>query len=47
VKLVSFDENIRKGKSAGPISGEDCTWSLFGYNLGSLPTIKSRRDLEC
>jgi hypothetical protein len=41
VKLVSFEENIKKGKSIGPISGEDCTWSLFGYNLGALPTINT------
>ena len=39
VKLVSFDDNIKKGTSAGTIRGEDCTWSVLGYQLGGKPTV--------
>jgi hypothetical protein len=39
VKLVSFDDNIQKGTSVGPIRGEDCTWRILGYQLGGLPTV--------
>ena len=39
VKLVSFDDSIHKGKSVGPIRGEDCTWTVLGIQLGSLPTV--------
>jgi hypothetical protein len=39
VKMVSFDDNVEKGQSAGPIRGEDCTWTIMGYKLGSDPTL--------
>lgn len=39
VKTISFDENIAKGKAVGPIRGEDCTWKVFGRELGGSPTI--------
>jgi hypothetical protein len=39
VKTISFDDNITKGKAVGPIRGEDCTWNVLGYQLGSLPSI--------
>lgn len=39
VKTISFDDNITKGKAVGPIRGEDCTWTVFGQQLGGAPTI--------
>lgn len=39
VKLVSFDEDVTKGKSAGPIRGEHCIWTVLGYKLGGQPTL--------
>ncbi|MCB0349145.1 MAG: hypothetical protein KDD37_09925 [Bdellovibrionales bacterium] len=39
VSLVSFDDNPTKGKSVGNIRGEDCTWTILGYQLGGLPTV--------
>jgi len=39
VKLISFDDNIKKGSSAGTIRGEDCTWHVLGYNPNGLPTV--------
>jgi hypothetical protein len=39
IKLVSFDENVKKGTSVGNIRGEDCTWSVLGYKLGGEPTV--------
>ena len=39
VKLMSFDDNLEKGQSVGPIRGEDCTWTVLGYQLGGLPTL--------
>jgi hypothetical protein len=39
LKLVGFDENVQKGQSVGNIRGEDCTWSVLGYQLGGLPTV--------
>jgi hypothetical protein len=39
VKLVAFEDNVAKGKSVGPIEGQDCVWSLFGYKLGGEPTL--------
>jgi hypothetical protein len=39
VKLVSFDDNIEKGQSVGPIRGEDCTWTILGMQMGGLPTL--------
>ncbi|MCB0356321.1 MAG: hypothetical protein KDD40_04900 [Bdellovibrionales bacterium] len=39
VKLVSFDNDVKQGKSIGPIRGEDCTWTILGYQLGGRPTL--------
>jgi hypothetical protein len=39
VKMVSFDEDVSKGKSVGPIEGQDCIWSVLGYKLGGVPTL--------
>ena len=39
VKTISFDDNLAKGKSIGPIRGEDCTWTVLGHQLGGAPTI--------
>ena len=39
VKTISFDDNLTKGTSVGPIRGEDCTWSVMGRVLGTQPTI--------
>ena len=39
VKMVSFSEDLKKGTSVGSIRGEDCTWSIGGYQMGGLPTI--------
>lgn len=39
MKLVSFDENAKKGQSVGNIRGEDCTWNVLGYQMGGLPTV--------
>lgn len=39
VKMVSFDDKGTKGTSVGNIRGEDCTWSVLGYQFGGLPTV--------
>lgn len=39
VKMVSFSDDVTKGKSVGNVRGEDCTWTVLGYQLGGLPTI--------
>ena len=39
VKLASYDEDISKGKAAGPVRGADCTWHVMGYPLGGEPRI--------
>ena len=39
VKMISFDENVQKGKSVGQVRGEDCTWTVLGMQLGGLPTV--------
>ena len=39
VKMVSFEENVVTGKSVGPVQGEDCVWSILGYQLGGMPTL--------
>jgi len=39
VKMVSFDDNVKKGKSVGRIEGKDCTWMVLGYWLGGQPTV--------
>jgi hypothetical protein len=39
IKMVSFDDNVAKGQSVGPIRGEDCVWSVMGYEIGGKPTL--------
>lgn len=39
VKMVSFSDDISKGKSVGNVRGEDCTWTVFNQPLGGAPTI--------
>ena len=39
VKSVAFTDDVRKGTSVGNIRGEDCTWTVLGYQLGGLPTL--------
>jgi hypothetical protein len=39
VKLISFEDDVSKGKSVGPIRGEDCVWHILGYSLGGTPTL--------
>lgn len=39
VKMISFEDDVTKGKSVGPIRGEDCTWHILGYPLGGMPTL--------
>lgn len=39
VKMVSFDDDVSKGKGIGPITGEDCVWSVVGYRFGGRPTL--------
>lgn len=39
VKMISFEDDVSKGKSAGPIRGEDCQWSILGYQMGGAPTL--------
>ena len=39
VKMISFDDNFKKGKSVGSVRGEDCTWRILKYDLGGAPTI--------
>ncbi len=40
VKMLSYDENVAKGKSLGPVLGEDCTWTILGYKLGGYPKLE-------
>jgi len=39
VKLISFTDDIEKGKSTGPIRGQDCVWKVFGRWVGVEPTL--------
>ncbi|MBI2522429.1 MAG: hypothetical protein HYV97_18560 [Bdellovibrio sp.] len=40
IKMISFDKNFTQGASVGPIQGEDCVWSVFGFQFGDAPTIE-------
>ena len=35
VRMLSFDDDVSKGESIGPIRGEDCAWTILGYRLGT------------
>lgn len=39
VKLISFDDHPTKGKAVGNITGEDCMWRVFGYELREPPSV--------
>lgn len=39
IKMVSFEDDVHKGRSLGPVRGEDCVWSIGGYKLGGNPTL--------
>ncbi len=39
LRLVGFEENVKKGKSLGQVEGGDCIYHVFGYWLGGQPTI--------
>lgn len=39
LKQVAFTDNIKKGKSIGPIEGRDCVWQFFGLPIGSRPSM--------
>lgn len=39
LKMVSFDDTGAKGQSVGNIRGEDCTWTILGYQMGGVPTV--------
>jgi hypothetical protein len=39
ISFVSYDENVAKGATVGPIRGADCTWFVLGHVLGSQPTL--------
>jgi len=41
VRLISFDDDLTVGKSAGPVEGKDCVWRVLGRWLGSAPTLDS------
>ena len=39
VKLISFEDSVVKGKSAGPIEGQSCTWKIMGYQVSDSATL--------
>jgi|GEM_PF-1052154 len=39
LKQVAFTDNIKKGKSIGPIEGRDCVWQFFGLPIGTRPSM--------
>lgn len=39
IKMVSFSDDVSKGKSMGAIEGADCTFMVLGYWLGGQPTL--------
>jgi hypothetical protein len=39
IKLVGFEENVKKGKSVGEIDGDDCVFTILGVRLGGSPTV--------
>jgi hypothetical protein len=39
IAFVSFDENVAKGATVGPMRGGDCTWFVLGHTMGSEPTL--------
>lgn len=40
IKLVSFDDDIKKGKSIGEVESNDCVYHIMGYWLGGAPTVR-------
>lgn len=39
VKLISFEDDVKRGKSVGPIRGEDCQFKVLGVQIGSPPSL--------
>ncbi len=39
VRIISFSEDMDKGRSVGTIRGEECSWQVLGYQLSSPPTV--------
>lgn len=37
--MVSFSDDVKKGKSVGAIQGKDCTVRILQYWLGGAPTL--------
>lgn len=42
--MVSFDNDVTKGKSIGSIQGRDCTWMILGYWYDGQPTLDRAFD---
>ena len=40
IQLLSFSEDVSKGKSVGPMEGDDCIWQILGYQIGGYPTLQ-------
>lgn len=42
LNFVSFDESAKGDqlKTAGSVDGQDCTWSVVGYNIGPEPSVR-------
>jgi hypothetical protein len=39
IKLVGFDDTVKKGRGGGEIEGEDCIHTILGYRLGGSPDV--------
>ena len=40
IRLLGFSEDVSKGKSVGPMEGDDCIWQILGYRFGGFPTLQ-------
>lgn len=39
IKLVAFQDDVKKGKAVGEIEGDDCVFQVLGYRLGGRPQV--------
>jgi hypothetical protein len=39
IKIISFSNDLSKGKSMGPMSGQDCSYVYEGYTIGDKPNM--------
>src|SRR5262245_41800580 len=39
VKMLSFDDDVQKGKSVGPVRGDDCIYTVLGYRFGGATSL--------